>query len=117
MQMHVNIPYQKKITPHNYYPPEQTRFISELYHLSLKITIYQSILIINVTQIHYTVIHLSVTLNQSVHCTERTPSDLMLCTQHPSHEEQSSHIIMHLHRMIDCPDHTDSYIKQQLATR
>jgi hypothetical protein len=59
----------------------------------------------------------SVTLNQSAHCVKQMPSDLWLCTQHPSREEQRSTIIMHLHTMTDCPDHIDSYIKQQLATR
>lgn len=59
----------------------------------------------------------SVTLNQSAHCMKQMPSDLWLCTQHPSREEQRSTIIMHLHTMTDCPDHIDSYIIQQLATR
>jgi hypothetical protein len=70
-----------------------------------------------VTQIHHIVIQLSATLNQSTHWMEQMPSDLWLCIKHPSHQEQRSSIIMHVHRMIDCPGHNDSYIKQQLATR
>lgn len=117
VQMHVNILYQNKINLYNCHLPEQTALIFKWYNLSWKVLISQSTLIkhcntnqphCNITQCH----------TKSV-CTlyETDAVWLWLCIKHPSHEEQRSSIIMHVRRMIDCPGHTNSYIKQQLATR